>query len=231
VEQALLSADRSCQDQDDAAAGRARACADARQSSNASCEIPSVCFAPYMADHPNGRARGEFDALTRQASRDCEAAGAVGRQAEDRLFEQALACAAASAGCGVPLCFEAYLGAYPAGRHVSRARAEIAAARCAPAASVPNGVYLARTQQGCNAGAQSVRITLADGRLAWQHDAQGTTFQWEGTLDRDGEVLAQVRGVTNMQAKGRWHDADRFIEMQYPQCGKVLMTIYQMLRQ
>ena len=231
AEQMLLSVDRACQDQDDAAARRARECVDARQSSNASCEIASACFAPYLVEYPNGRARGEFDGRARQAARDCETAGTSGRQTEDRLFNSALACAAASDGCKVPVCFQAYLNAYPAGRYVSRARAEIAKARCAQATTVANGVYLARTQPGCDAGAQSVRVTVADGRIAWQHEAQGTTFQWEGTLDGEGEVRAMVRGVASMEAKGRWHDADRFIEMQYPQCGKVMMTIYQMLRQ
>lgn len=205
VEEVLTSVEKVCRDEDDAAARRARECADVRQSSSAACEIATACLAPYLADYPNGRARSEFAGRAQQAARDCESASASVKQAEDRLFDSALACAAASDGCKASVCFQAYLNAHPSGRYLDRVQAEIAKARCVQTSGIPNGVYLARTQQGCDGGAQSVRITVADGRIAWQHDAQGTTFQWEGTIDGDGELRATVRGVTSMHARGRWH--------------------------
>jgi len=234
VGQILAGAEKACQDEDDAAARRARDCAAGKDAANAVCDIPRACIAPYLTSHPDGRARSELHAREQKAARACESDKLASQQAEDRLFDTALSCAAASDGCKIAVCFQPYLSAYPNGRHVSRAQTQIATARCAPVsttAKIPNGTYLARTQQGCDGAAQSVRITIGDGRIEWQHDAQKTTFQWEGAIDASGEIRAAVRGIASMQANGRWNDADRWIEMAYPQCGKVVMTIYQMLRQ
>lgn len=234
VELVLARAERACRDLDDVAARRARECADEKSSARAFCELPHMCIAPYLGSHPNGQARSELLAREQKALRDCDSAKLTSQQEEDRLFDTALSCAAISDSCKIAVCFQPYLSAYPNGRHAGRAQTQITGARCVRAqttAKIPNGIYLARSQQGCEGAPQSVRIKVADGLVEWQHDAQKTTFQWEGTIDPGGEISAAVRGIASMQATGRWSDSDRWIEMTYPQCGKVTMTIYQMLRQ
>jgi hypothetical protein len=201
------------------------------------CDIVPTCIDPYRRRFPTGRSRDDFDAIAKDARRDCDLARQkqteedASRQArdeaarqseqEDAMWRSAQQCAQNAASCVVASCYSGFLDRYRAAGS-RRAEAEAAIARAAQGCGSgrADGRYLARSGSACGAKPDlSINVTIRQGRIAWEHEFQGIAYRWNGAIDAGGAIEASVGNSPSFRATGRYSDEERMILMRYPQCA------------
>lgn len=157
--------------------------------------------------------------------------GADAKEAE-QLFSSARQCATANP-CLATVCYADVRKRYPIGERANDMQAELINANrlCSehPTAALPDGVYNGRAMAGCGAPQQfGIPVTVRGGRITWQHDAilnggnAPAAVQWNGTIDREGNISASARSAAEFQASGRYQGDEREIAMHYPGCVATL---------
>jgi hypothetical protein len=213
----------------------AMACATERERPRP-CEV-KACFDTYLADTAPRDVAPQATAVIDSANQACrtlqaaaakEAKDRADRAAESDTLQRARQCASGANACSAKSCYDGYMARYGStGTYSGDARREIAAAgaRCPQVArAMPDGTYNAASLPGCDTPAQQgIRVTVASGKLSWQHEFKGTRYNWSGTVDDNGFIRAAA-GVS-LIASGRYSDSQRDVQMQYPQCGPEGITL------
>jgi hypothetical protein len=157
----------------------------------------------------------------------------IGKQQllDSHRWREAQECAATASSCAAQNCYSEYLGGSDASSlHGEEARGLLNASetKCSADAfsGLADGHYLARSNRGCGAKAESIPIELRKGEISWRHELSGVSYQWRGWINSSGVIEAYVGMGAGYVAVGQISDSERSVTMQYPQCdGAITMQI------
>lgn len=257
LQELATKADKDCEAAklEEIAANKARQCVSRNEARRIFCEIERDCIEPYRTAFPAGVSLDSINSMAAAAKRACDADAAKkaehdrqvqeeARQAETDAYQAARQCAdGATNPCVRTACYDGYLSKYrtsgansaAAQSAADRARSECQPGNTGPAVEEPaqvgdiDGTYRARTRTGCGSPPQSVGVVISQGKITWRHEHHGIEYQWDGTIDAQGNIAATVGGSKDFVATGKYTDESKDITIRYPQCGSepVEMQIWQ----
>ncbi|WP_020176814.1 hypothetical protein [Methyloferula stellata] len=218
---------KSCSNADEQAALQA-----ARECARGPRRCTAHCYSSYLSKYRTSDQNGS-DAQSESAQIDNECKSA---HDEDDAWLAAKRCAAAATACNVEACYRgSYLTRYGAsGSHRADADVEISRAKIAcqklsqQQTVVAEGKYWGRSLAACGAKTDfGINVEVKGNRINWEHDFLGVKYQWDGTIDPSGNVLAKVQNTPGATATGVISEAEKIIQMKYPQCtsGPVQLEI------
>ncbi len=218
---------KSCANADEQAALQS-----ARECARGPRRCTARCYASYLSKYgTSGQYGSTAQNESAQIDNECKNA-----HDEDDAWLSAKRCAATATACNVEACYkESYLARYGAsGSHRADADVEISRAKIAcqklsqQQSVVAEGKYWGRALAACGAKTDfGVSVEVKGNRINWEHDFLGARYQWDGTIDPSGNVLAKVPNTPGATATGVISEAEKIIQMKYPQCtsGPVQLEI------
>lgn len=91
---------------------------------------------------------------------------------------------------------------------------------------IPDGVYNGHAEAACGEDNRTIRVDVLNGQIFWTHKANGVNRAWKGQITPQGDIRAQTVARDSARAAGRYRGSEHFIDMEYPECGRVRITIY-----
>jgi hypothetical protein len=192
------------------------------------CEV-AACFGNYLAHTSPADVSADAKQTLSTAAAACQrpAAQQDTKADEERILGAARQCMVAADPCIVKTCYAEYLQKYSATgvlRGIAQSDLSRAQKACpAPEKIITDGVYNARSKEGCGAKPQfGIFIAIKNGAISWEHDFRGTRYSWSGTVEPTGGIRASVGGSSEFVADGQYTDASHEILMHYPQCTSTI---------